>query len=279
MPRLPNLIIIGAEKCGTSSLHYYLNLHPDISMSRKKELWFFNDTHNWHLGVDWYASQFNENSIIAGESSPGYTLYPRKMGVPEKIHSLIPDVKLIYIVRDPIERIKSSYMMKYASGRENRSIQEALVNLDNNYLIIPSLYFMQIEQYLQFFDTSQLLVTTLENLQKNTQVTMQNIFKFLNVTPDFQTDNFNKIINSSTNRRRNKYIRKIFRFFSSSKSIEIFPEEIRRRIGNLVYFPFSKKIVRPIIDQKLKERLISFFENDVRQLRNFTNLDLEDWSL
>jgi len=107
---LPNLIIIGAMKCATTSLHYYLNLHPQISMSEEKELDFFIHKNNWHKGIEWYKTNFTGNASVYGESSPNYTKYPFFNGVPERMHAVVPDAKLIYVVRDPIERIISHYI-------------------------------------------------------------------------------------------------------------------------------------------------------------------------
>ena len=82
--RLPNLIVIGGQKCATTSLHYYLNLHPQISMSREKELNFFSER-NWHKGIEWYKSNFTGRTKIHGESSPSYTNYPFNKEVPKRL--------------------------------------------------------------------------------------------------------------------------------------------------------------------------------------------------
>src|ERR1700694_4198191 len=89
---LPNLIVIGGAKCGTSSLHYYLRLHPEIFMSRQKELNFFIEEMNWSEGLHWYEAQFQNGAqyAIRGESSPQYTRYPIFRGVPERMHQVIP---------------------------------------------------------------------------------------------------------------------------------------------------------------------------------------------
>ena len=78
---LPNLIVIGGLKCGTTSLHHYLNLHPQVAMSRPKELNFFVAELNWELGPEWYASHFDRDADLRGETSPHYTNLPRFTGV------------------------------------------------------------------------------------------------------------------------------------------------------------------------------------------------------
>jgi len=109
---LPNLIIIGAMKCATTSLHYYLNLHPEISMSKIKELRYFVEQHNWHQGIEWYKSHFAANIPIRGETSPAYTEYPRFKNIVERMYMTIPKTKLIYILRDPIQRTLSHFHKK-----------------------------------------------------------------------------------------------------------------------------------------------------------------------
>ena len=90
---LPNLIVIGGLKCGTTSLHHYLNLHPQIAMSRPKELNFFVDELNWELGPEWYASHFDRDAEVRGETSPHYTNLPRFEGVAERMRELLGDAR------------------------------------------------------------------------------------------------------------------------------------------------------------------------------------------
>ncbi len=82
---LPNLIVIGAQKCGTSSLHRYLALHPQIGMSRVKELDFYLAHRTWSRGTEWYAGQFDPAMTVRGESSPNYTDLPLSDGTAERM--------------------------------------------------------------------------------------------------------------------------------------------------------------------------------------------------
>src|SRR5918996_3904116 len=123
---LPNLVVIGGLKCGTTSLHHYLNLHPAIHMSRPKELNFFVAELNWSLGTDWYASHFRADAAVRGESSPHYTNLPRFAGVAERISSVLPDAKLIYMVREPVDRALSNYLHNVAGGDGRRALGEGL---------------------------------------------------------------------------------------------------------------------------------------------------------
>src|SRR4029077_9765606 len=92
---LPNLIIIGGLKCGTTSIHHYLGLHPEIQMSKPKELNFFVSELNWDLGLHWYASRFDSAFQVRGESSPPYTNLPRFQGAAARIREHCPDARLL----------------------------------------------------------------------------------------------------------------------------------------------------------------------------------------
>src|ERR687895_1673032 len=131
---LPNLIIIGGLKCGTTSIHHYLGLHPEIQMSKPKELNFFVHELNWDLGLPWYRGRFDSRFPVRGESSPHYTNQPRYTGVPERIHDTVPDAKLIYMVRDPISRILSHWRHSIGAGYETRPMAEVLTRGDQTYV-------------------------------------------------------------------------------------------------------------------------------------------------
>ena len=82
-------------------MHYYLGLHPEISMTREKELNFFTSPKNIQRGLDWYHKQFRGTANVYGESSPSYTNHPWAAGVPQRMHAVVPEAKLIFLVGDP----------------------------------------------------------------------------------------------------------------------------------------------------------------------------------
>ena len=162
---LPNLIVIGAMKCATTSLHWHLDLHPQVVMSRPKELDFFAGQRELSArDIEGYRSRFPAHAAIRGESSPNYTRRRKHPGVPARIFSVLPDVRLIYILRDPVERIISHYVHTWAIRVEARSFEDALDDLENNHFVEPSLYFEQLSVFLEYYPLSQIHVTTLEQL-------------------------------------------------------------------------------------------------------------------
>ncbi|MBW1742416.1 MAG: sulfotransferase domain-containing protein [Deltaproteobacteria bacterium] len=276
---LPNLIIIGALKCGTTSLHYYLGLHPEISMSRQKELYFFVMECNWNKGVDWYRSNFSGESRIHGESTPIYTAYPVYKGVAERMHGIVPGAKLIYVVRDPIDRVVSHYVHAFEMGREDKRIEDALSKLDGNRYVQLSKYFMQMEQYLPYFTKENMMVMTVEDLHGRRQQTLQRIFKFLNVDESFYSKRFLNVWHMSKYKRRKTSLGLRLEMMRAMKAIQLLPYEMRGPVEKLIYLPFSRKVERPEMDADLRHRLIDFFKEDVNRLRKYTGRTFEAWSV
>ncbi len=144
---LPNLVIIGAMKCGTTSLHGHLDAHPDVGMSRPKELNFFfgpdavdvpdgEETWtlgNWHRGTGWYAAHFDPGCPVRGESSPGYTS-PSHPESAARMAAVLPAARLVYAVRDPVRRALSQYGHHRREGTETRPLAEALLDPASQYL-------------------------------------------------------------------------------------------------------------------------------------------------
>lgn len=278
--RLPNLIIIGAQKCATTSLHYYLNLHPEISMSRVKESNFFIKEFNWNRGIEWYRAQFDVFSRVRGESSPGYTTYPLYDGVPARMYSVVPNAKVIYILRDPIERTISHYVHNYAEGRETRGMEEALGEYDGrNQYVVRSMYSTQLEQYLQFFPWPQIHIMTADDLQKGTKAAMEAVFRFLGVDDSYWSPQFYL-----------KWHRTRFKWRTPDKNhpvcgpavkamLESLPFELRGLMTKLLLLPFSKRVKRPVLTSRLRKRLLEYLREDMQRLRALTGKRFAGWSL
>jgi len=173
---LPNLLVIGAMKCGTSALHRMLGQHPAISMAPVKEVNFFigpdqplsgTDTlwreGQWCRGVEWYASLFDASLPVRGESSPGYTS-PDHEEAPGRIAAVVPDVRLVYLVRDPADRAFSQYLHHAREGAETRPAAEALMDPASQYLA-RSRYHERLAPYLERFGRDQIHVVVQERLR------------------------------------------------------------------------------------------------------------------
>jgi len=180
---LPTFIVIGAMKAGTTSLFHYLRNHDQIFMSKIKELDFFVAESNWGRGLDWYRHQFSGagDARARGEASTLYTKYPQYDGVPARIAGVLPDVRLIYVVRDPIVRMRSHYQHRVKTGAETAPPEVALLE-DPTYLAC-SRYGMQFDRYLDHFPREQILLVASEDLRTDRRRTVQGVYEFLDVDP------------------------------------------------------------------------------------------------
>jgi hypothetical protein len=179
---LPTFIVIGAMKAGTTSLHQMLDAAPSIHMAPGKELDFFVEQKAWGRGPQWYGDQFcpDPGVVVVGESSPNYTKRDVFPGVPERMAEMLPTVRLVYVLRDPIARVISHYQHHVA--QRGRFAALADVAMDDRY-VLPSDYAHQLDAYLDRFDRSQILLITSEHLRRAPAAALAAIFDFLGVPP------------------------------------------------------------------------------------------------
>ena len=274
---LPNLIVIGAMKCGTTSLHHYLDLHPEIQMSNPKELKFFVEELNWARGADWYAGHFDPAAPVRGESSPHYTTYPRWQGVPARMRSLVPEAKLIFAVRDPIERLLSQYVHMRTSGDERRELSAAL--RENPSYLDRSRYWMQLEPFLEHYSRDAILVLNAEELVERRQETLRRVFSFLEVDNDFTSPQFERLWETSQGKNSKFRLLLRARDWPVVRNSHRLPQDARWLLERIKYSTVGGRVERPPLDPALRRELEADLREDAARLRAFTGQDFESWSV
>lgn len=208
---LPSFLIIGTQKGGTTSLYKYITQHPNVLAASKKEIHFFNNDKNFKLGMEWYKEQFAFKSepplkAITGEATPMYLFHPL---APVRIAQLLPSVKLIAILRNPVDRAYSHYQMRKRNGKEKRSFEEVIrhekAQLSHKYLtsqnhhkmklvdscLSRGIYIDQVKRWLDLFPKEQLLIKRFEDFKENPQQITNDVLQFLGLEVDnFQIKNF-----------------------------------------------------------------------------------------
>ncbi len=279
--QLPNLIIVGGLKCGTTSIHHYLGLHPEIQMSKPKELNFFVEELNWDLGLDWYASRFDDRFEVRGESSPHYTNQPRFAGVAERIHEHCPDARLLYMVRDPIKRILSHWVHATGAGYETREMVPTLSQPDSSYMQ-RSMYWMQLQPYLELFDRAQIEIVTQEELQTEREATMRKAFGFAGVDESFTSEQFDREWEKSSAKQGDKYqfmekLIKLPGFRSFDRNFDRLPESMRWIVEKVVHDPDKPPAEKPKLPDDLFETVRARFGDDVAALQKFAGREFAGW--
>ena len=199
---LPDFLVLGAQKAGTTALYAYLRWHPGITGPSWKEVSFF-DRH-WWRGARWYRGQFPLRSAdkLFGEASPSYLFHPL---APERARAVIPDARLLVVLRNPVDRAYSQYQHEVALGREPLSFEDALAAeeertrgeverivadprafshewWDHTYAA-RGLYADQLERWLAVFPRDQLLVVTSDELGARPAEAYASILSFLGAAP------------------------------------------------------------------------------------------------
>lgn len=265
---LPTFLIIGAMKAGTTSLHRYLRAHPDVFMPEHKEVEFFSEEREWARGVAWYRALFEPGraAIARGEASTGYTKLPRFPAAADRIHAVVPRVQLIYVLREPIDRMRSHYVHNVLRGLEHRPIDEAL--LSGEHYLPVSRYFAQLQRYRDRFADAQILVVTAEDLRDRRAETVAGIFSFIGVDPHRVTGALDEEHHRSDARMA---LRPGLRALARSRALDALREHAPPSVAALGRRVAARPA--PAIDARigpeLRQRLADELDDDLEHLRSY----------
>lgn len=298
---LPNFLIIGAPKAGTSSLHVYLEQHPDIYMSPVKEPHFFmlnnkpmnfegpGDGNRFKLAVhrmDDYQNLFqgvtNEHAI--GESSTTYLLSEQ---APERIKKHIPEVKLIVILRNPVEAAYASFLHLLREADEpfkdfSRALKAEQSRSENNWEPLwkytkRGFYYPQLNRYFNTFSRQQIKVYLFEEFKNNPQAVLNNIFEFLGVDETFSPD-MSVRYNVSAMPRSQALNEAIFKPGLAKSTFRLIcPPKIRHRITQQIKLWNYNGFQKPQMSEENEYYLKQLFREDILKLQDLIQKDLTHW--
>jgi hypothetical protein len=287
--RLPNFLIIGAAKSGTTTLYEYLNRHPQIYLSPIKEPQFFAVDSQYERGIEWYYSLFNSASPnqICGEASTDYTKLPLYPKTAERIAHHLPNVKMIYIMRHPVERVYSHYQHLQRGHKIELTFKDYIQQ--NSVCIDTSYYIKQINYYLNIFPQESFLFLLMEDLIHNPEPTLRNICKFLEIDEQVSliseekvTANNSKKHFKDTIRRRITYPIRALPFVETFK--DTLPQQWRDFAYNLLQNSFyghqvKQQYLVPQMNNETRRWLLDKFQISNQELSEFLGRDLSSWSL
>jgi hypothetical protein len=289
---MPTFFVIGASKCGTSSLHDYLSIHPEIAMSRLKEPAYFVPERiyrNQVIDRQDYLALFETGAQQRGESSVSYSWWPIRKGVPRAIAAQVPEAKFVYLVRDPIERARSHYVeaqtsrMPYSRRhfRGSRSAR-ALVDLDPtwNPLTAVGMYMTQIKRYLEFFPKNSILVVESERLRSEKDLVLDEICAFVGVGSMPRDPRLALEANTAESKRQESelYVR-LTESTQLRRVMDLAPRGIRKRVISGIRRGVSQPIRKPLLAESTRAMFEDLFRPEVEQLREFTGESFAGWSI
>lgn len=278
---LPNFVICGAPKAGTTSLYESLKQHPNVYMSSVKETDFFQ--HNYHKGMDWFQSFFQDykGEKAIGEASPGNMIH---LNAPERIARHIPDAKLIFILRNPIERAYSQYWYGIYRGDQNCLISFSdLIHDQNNFwgkrVIELGMYYEQICRFESFFNSSQLKIILYEELSNNYHQVLNDICNYLEI--EAYQENLENNKSNQTYYPKNLILYKLIYgpWLAIEKKISpkllIKTQKYRSLLRKFLYN--QKRQTPPDMKQEDRQYLYELYKKSNDKLAKKLNVDLSHW--
>ena len=275
---LPTFVVIGAMKAGTTSLWAYLRSHPDVFMPEEKEPDFFVGEKGWGRGLEWYEQLFapGAEAVAKGEASTNYSKHPLFAGVPERMASVIPHAKLVYIVRDPISRMRAHYLHALSENWERRPIDRALVE-EPQYLDV-SRYATQIDRFLASYDRSQLLVVTAEALLTDRAATVARVYSFIGVDPAWRPPRLDEKTHATAEKTaRRPSAQAAARLPGWALAGRLTPARIRRawRKRTTVDLDPTSWTISAEVETRLRDEL----RPEVGRLRSFLGSHFDGWGI
>ena len=269
----PTFIIIGAMRAATTTLHSCLAAHPEIGMSRQKETDFFVRELNLSRGTTWYQALFPKGRRVRGETSPNYTKFDIFPEVPDRIKEYIPNCKLIYVVRDPVERAISHY--SFAQNHDLEGLDLGSHRL--RHMINTSSYYAQIVRYLDHFDMSSILILDFDEIRSAPLSTLSRIARFIDV-PSFPTEIPAINVNSSGELAR------MPQWFLGVRRSPLI-SDLRRRLPPRTIERLRRLVASgpPRTVRHVTEEIVDHFRTelaeDARRFRYLTGMPFENWSV
>lgn len=270
--RLPDFLIIGAQRCGTTSLARHLANHPEVFVAAQKEVHFFD--RQFSNGLDWYRGQFaaGASAKVVGEATPEYMYDPEAL---ERLAETVPQARLIVSLRNPVDRAYSEYWFVRGRGYESLALDDALaaepirltssdpIERMRHAYVDRGRYLTQLQRVCRFFPREQLLVLIFEEWMKEPADSLRTIQRFIGVNEDFVPSNLGRRFGRA----------RTFRSQRLRKLARALPYPLGAAVSRLNARPDAY----PPMDHRVRRSLQKQFEVDNRALAEWLGRDLSVW--
>jgi hypothetical protein len=300
---MPTFVLIGPPKCGTTSLYHYLRQHPQVFMSPDKEPHFFAfegqevafrgpGTPMNEMAVtdlERYRELFADagDALAIGEASTFYLYVPEAAA---NLHRHLPDARLIAMLRNPVERAYSAYMHKRRDGREPEhdflaALEAEEARIADGWAPLyhyrhTGYYATQVRRYLDTFPREQVKILLYDDFRRDPAATLREIYTFLGVDPDFETDTAER--HNVSGVHRNPLARALFLFQRDARTQRVakalVPRSLRRAIKEGMILPWHRRSLdKPPLPDDARRYLIEAYRDDVAALEDLLGRDLSAW--
>lgn len=290
--RLPDFIVVGSAKCGTTSLHHYLSLHPDVHVSRPKELDFFvgdepegsdpqrrppgPEWANWWRGVDWYRGHFVTTKRVCGEISPSYVQDTWLRQAVARMRRIVPHAKLLLLVRQPLRRLQSHFLMlRLEATIEPVSFAEFVTAERFAKYRRYSHYGSHLRAWLEHFPRESILIVESAALDEDRDRTLGKVFAFLGVDPEFRSPAFHRRLFEGRRRRFPSALgTRMLRSAPLAAARQLLPFTIYETVRHVALFPFTIPPPSLELPDAVAARLLEELRDEVALARRLSGLPL-----
>lgn len=276
----PDFVLIGAAKCATTAISNLLSQHPEIFMI-SKETHFFSRDEVYAQGIEWYESLYQAagDRQIRGERNNCYAMkevYPETVA---RMADYNPDLKLIYCVRHPIERIESYWIQKRSHGGEDVHFDfNTAVRVNQDWLVDGSNYWQQLNAFRQRFSDDQILILFYEDFKADPSAVMRHCFSFLGVDPDIPLNRPEHRVNPTSEKQVPKKSLSKLRAFPLYRLVsQLIPASVRTSFRKKFFF--EKVQGRPEWHPDTRNWAIEVLESDTQQFLQYCGKPADFWQL
>ncbi|MBP8950713.1 MAG: sulfotransferase domain-containing protein [Candidatus Promineofilum sp.] len=271
-----DFMMIGAQKAGTTSLAAQLAAHPQICFCQEKEPGYFHKTEDWAAGLEQYHSLYSPTpGQLCGEASTYYTFFPEFLDTHKRLYEYNPALKLIYVVRQPVERIISHYTHNRVREIDTRPPEEAVFAAPA--YVDRSRYGVQIRPYMELFGPENVLLLVFEEYTADQIATLYRVAEFLGIEPGPFAETDTTPLHQSVGQ---PYLRsEAARSFTKS---ELF-QKVRAVVPAAIRQPIRHRLLSNKIDEKpyfapeVKQALWRLLEDDVHTIEQMLGYSLNVW--
>lgn len=275
MPPLPEFILVGPQKCATTWLYECLYEHPEVLLPETDSVHYFDM--NYNESEDWYRYFFQEynGEDIIGEETPSYI---RDQQAPERIAETLPEVKLVFTLRNPVDRAYSHWWHGKSKNKRSFDFDEVFDNYDlYNDWVIPGLYNHHLTRYLEQFSEDQIKICFFDDLVEDDLAYYQDVCEFLGIDADYVPD----YIGEKANEGRYRFDKDAFFWSITNGFKRVAPrpaiDALRPVHNQIVDMMASQTEYEEGMDDDVRRRLESHFVDDIAELADYTGRDLNHW--
>lgn len=272
----PNFFLIGASKCGTTTVWHMLKGHPDIYMCEPKEPWFFSGE-NYDKGWDWYLSLFSgaSDEKVVGEAGTNYARVNEYPHVPQMLYDFAPDARLLYIVRHPLRRIESAWIQCLSTGHDMpRRFDEAVLKYPP--LIEGCRYWTNLNAFRRYFPDEQIYVMIFEDFVDSPLEEFNKLCDFLGVDRQAERECVTQK-NRASDKSMDHWIYHYMKRLPGYAPVEsLMPRRIKSRINSLLTVPVPPK---PMWSAELKAKVMNEVRQDCQEILRHAGNPSHRWDI